>query len=101
MTAVAASSHVEGTTQPCILRFVNKGKGPVKLLWVDFDGQEKEYNELAPGHAYPQRASPSCGPPGLEAFCVRGVCTVRTCGDEEGTCQSCHVQKKCLVRRSG
>ena len=54
--AQARSVHEEGVTEACVLKFINHSARHVKCLWVDFDGDEKEYNELAPGVAQPQSA---------------------------------------------
>jgi hypothetical protein len=50
------SVQEEGVTEACALKFINHSARAIKCLWVDFDGEEKEYAVLAPGIAQPQRA---------------------------------------------
>lgn len=56
------SMHAE-STEACVLRLVNKSARSINALWVDFTGEEKCYQSLEPGHARPQRESPSASSP--------------------------------------
>ncbi|PNH10111.1 hypothetical protein TSOC_003194 [Tetrabaena socialis] len=55
----ACSSHTD-VTEASVLRFKNKSAKRVKANWVGFDGEEKTYAEVDPGHASPQRVE-FCG----------------------------------------
>ena len=51
----AVSFNEEGVTQPCLHQFINcHASDDVSCLWVDFEGEEREYHRLEPGHATAQ-----------------------------------------------
>lgn len=40
--------------------FRNRGKQPVRLFWVDYEGREKDFGEIAPGKAVLQCSNSRC-----------------------------------------
>jgi len=46
--AVEGRSYL-GSNVPSQLRFINVRLRPVRLMWIGFDGRERQYGEIAPG----------------------------------------------------
>lgn len=55
---MAKSVHNDDT-RPCKLHFINKTDRTIAAVWVDYEGQEKEYESIDPGKSFLQSGLPN------------------------------------------